>query len=169
LRRFSLAIKLRCLSTSLAVLSTPELSSVALPATIVAWEAWEARETMLMSMPSLEMPLVRDPVILMSFLRFVQKIMGSTRTWTARGRPPKLRERCQWRTWSVHALPRSRGPSGSRSRRVPVDLMLCGNWQGSSTERAAMGAYQLKGLTRVPASTRTHDILPFKALDIHSS
>jgi hypothetical protein len=66
----------------MAVLSAAELSSVAPLPREVPWDAWEARETMLMSISSLERPLVRDPVILMSFLWFVPKIMGSTRTWT---------------------------------------------------------------------------------------
>jgi hypothetical protein len=64
----------------LAVLSAGVSSSVVPLPREGLWVAWEARETMLMSISSLEMPLVRDPVIPMSFLRFAPKMMRSTRT-----------------------------------------------------------------------------------------
>jgi glutaredoxin 2 len=49
---------------------------------MAVWESWEARETMVMSMSSLESPLEADPVILMSFLRCVPVIQGSR--WTTK-------------------------------------------------------------------------------------
>ena len=76
-RRFSLATALRCFSTSLVVLSAAESSSVVASGSVAVWESWEARETMVMSMSSLESPLEADPVILMSFLRCVPVIKGS--------------------------------------------------------------------------------------------
>jgi hypothetical protein len=68
-RRFSLATALRCLWTSLAVLSAAESSPVETRGNVAVWDSWEARETMVMSMSSLESPLAADPVILMSYLR----------------------------------------------------------------------------------------------------
>jgi hypothetical protein len=68
-RRFSLTIATRCFSTSLAVLWATESSSVVSKGTVAAWEDWEARETMVTSMSSLERPLDADPMILISFLR----------------------------------------------------------------------------------------------------
>jgi hypothetical protein len=68
----------------LEVLSSTELSSVALPSTVVG-----AGETMLMSTSALERPrpLVRNAVILLSSLRFVPKMRALfARTWT----PSKL-------------------------------------------------------------------------------
>jgi hypothetical protein len=49
---------------------------------MAVWESWEARETMVTSMSSLESPLEADPVILMSFLRCVPVIQGSR--WTTK-------------------------------------------------------------------------------------
>ena len=46
---FIVAIELRCLCMSFAVLSAIESCSVALLAGKVLWDAWEARETMLNS------------------------------------------------------------------------------------------------------------------------
>jgi hypothetical protein len=47
---------------------------------VAVWEAWEASKTTVMSMPSLERPLVADPGILMSFLRRVLAINVFSRT-----------------------------------------------------------------------------------------
>jgi hypothetical protein len=76
-RRFSRATALRCFPTSLAVLSAAESSSVATRGRVAVWESCDAKETMAMSMSSLESPLGADPVILMSFLRCVPVIKGS--------------------------------------------------------------------------------------------
>jgi hypothetical protein len=43
---------------------------------------WEAKETMVMSMSSLETPLEADPVIQMLLLRCVPALQGSIWTWT---------------------------------------------------------------------------------------
>ena len=58
-------------------LSAAESSSVVTRGSVAVWESWEARETMVMSMSSLESPLEADPVILMSFLRCVPVNKGS--------------------------------------------------------------------------------------------
>jgi hypothetical protein len=71
-RRFSLATALRCFN-ELAVLSAAE-SSLVTKGSVAVWESWEARETMALSISSLEKPLAADPVILMSFLRCVPVI-----------------------------------------------------------------------------------------------
>jgi hypothetical protein len=75
-RRFSLATELRCFSTSLAVLWAAESPSAAARGSVAVWESWEARETMVMSMSSLERPLEADPMILMSFLPCVPVGLG---------------------------------------------------------------------------------------------
>jgi hypothetical protein len=62
---------------SLAVLLAAESLSAAVRGSVAVWEAWEARETMVTSMPSLERPLEADPLILMSFVRCVPVINGS--------------------------------------------------------------------------------------------
>jgi hypothetical protein len=49
---------------------------------MAVWDSWEARETMVMSMSSLESPLEADPVIRMSFLRCVPVIKDSRWTCT---------------------------------------------------------------------------------------
>jgi hypothetical protein len=66
----------------LVVLSVAESSSVVASGSMAVWESWEARETMVTSMSSLESPLEADPVILMSFLRCVPVIQGSR--WTTK-------------------------------------------------------------------------------------
>jgi hypothetical protein len=59
------------------VLSIAESSPVVASGSVSVWESWEARETMVMSMSSLESPIEADPVILKSFLRCVPVIKGS--------------------------------------------------------------------------------------------
>jgi hypothetical protein len=62
---------------SLEVLSAAESSSVVPKGSVAVWESLEARETMVMSMSSLERPLEADPVIRMSFLGSVPDMRGS--------------------------------------------------------------------------------------------
>jgi hypothetical protein len=59
-----------------------ESSPVTARGSVAVWEAWEAKETMVMSMSSLETPLEADPVILMLLLRCVPALQGSILTWT---------------------------------------------------------------------------------------
>jgi hypothetical protein len=68
-------------------LSATVTSSVALQARAVAWDSWEARETMLMAMSSVVRPLKRD-----SFLQWFLSQLGhplasivtfQSRTWPA--------------------------------------------------------------------------------------
>jgi hypothetical protein len=73
---------------------------------VAVWESSEARETMVMSMSSLESTLKADSMILMSSLPWVPGTKGSRWTWT-----PSAVERFQSRVWPVHVLPLSRGLS----------------------------------------------------------